>query len=595
MTFAGLSWGALAAIAGGISLTVLALYMLRRTPKPQLVSSVIFWMRAAESSRPRFLRASRIPWLAFLISLLVALLLVGELGDPRFGRGVRGTTVIVLAAGRSMGATFDGESRIDRAIREVRSWVDRTTIGGRVAVVRAGMRPETLLALTEDPADLSRALAGFSLDDGPADLAGALRLADRIVSTGGEAGQILLVADRDVEQETTATRVLIPVGVPSDTLAIADFSARRDPLAAGELTAEVMIRSFSSREASARLRILDGEVPLLDRRVTLRPGDGARVTAQGFSSERAELTARLDDIEIVGSEDALAIDDVAYAMVEPLRPLRVLLVSSGNAFLEAALAVHPNAQVERMDPGAFAGQDDDALSAYDVLVLDRTPLPEGRAPAAALLFSPTSGQLAAAGPAEHPHVSASLASHPALRGVRLSGVRVGRALRFATEPGDQVLIRSGEDALAIARELPGRRLVAFGIELGATDLVDREAFPLFVHDAMHWAAGAQDAIPLPHRLGEALVAGSGQTVLGPDGEPVGAGELASIRRQGIYHVGEHAVAFSGTEHADELSAGATGGRFRTANPLPPLAVLVAIALLALMLLEWTLLHRGRLE
>ncbi len=595
MTFAALGWSTLAAIAGGIALTVLALYMLRRTPKPQVVSNVTFWMRAVQSSRPRFLRAARIPWLAFLISLICALLLVGELGDPRFGQGVRGTTVIVLDAGRSMGATSGGERRIDRAVREVRRWVDRTTVGGRVAVVRAGMRPETLLALTEDPADLDRALQGFALDDGPADLAGALRLADRIVSTGGDAGQILLVADRDVELETNATRVLIPVGVPSDTVAIADFSARRDPLAAGEFVAQASVRSFSSREASARRRILDGDVSLLDRRVTLRPGDGARVTAQGFSAERAELTARLDEIEIVGSDDALAIDDAAHAVVEPLRPLRVLLVSAGNDYLEAALAVHPNAEVERIDATEFASRDDDALSTYDVLVLDRVPLPDGRAHPAALLFSPPSGQLGASGPAAEPHVSASLASHPALHGVRLDGIRIGRAQRFATEPGDQVLIRSGADALAVARELPGRRMLAFGIDLGATDLVDRDAFPLFVHHALQWAAGAHDAIPLPHRLGEALVASAGQTVLGPDGEAVDATELASIRHQGIYHVGEHAVAFSGTEHAEELSAGATGGRFRNTDPLPPLAVIVAVALLALMLLEWTLLHRGRLE
>jgi len=595
LSFAALSGGVLAAIAAAIGLTVLALYLLRRTPKPQVVSSVTFWMRAVENSRPRFLRASRIPWLAFLVSLLIALLFVGELGDPRFGRGVRGTTVIVLAAGRSMGARFQGETRSERAIREVRSWVDRTTIGGRVAVVRAGMRPETLLAVTEDPADLDRALRDFTLDDGPADLEGALRLADRIVATGGEAGQILLVADRDVELETRATRVLIPVGVPSDTLAIADFSARRDPLAAGEYTAQVTVRSFSAREASARLRILDGDVPLLDRRVTLRPNEGARITAQGFSAERSELVAQLTDITIAGSEDALAIDDVAHAVVEPLEPLRVLLVTGGNDYLEAALAVHPNASVERITPGELDGRSDEALAAYDALVLDRIPLREELTHPSVLLFSPPGGQLGAAGPAESPRVSASLASHPALRGVRLDAIRIGRALRFAVEAGDQVLIRSGADALAVARETPDRRLLSFGIDLGATDLVEREAFPLFVHHALGWVAVSRNDVPLPRRLGEPLRAAAGQAVLGPDGEPVSPTELAAIRRQGLYHVGERAVAFSGAEHAEALGAGATGGRFRTTDPLPPLALLVAIALLALIVLEWALLHRGRLQ
>ena len=569
MTFAGLSWGLLGGLAGLTALTVLALYLLRRTPKPQLVSNVTFWMRAAQSSRPRFLRASKIPWIAFLVSLLVALLFVAELGDPRFGKGVRGTTVIVLAAGRSMGA----EDAVER-----------------VAVVRAGMRPETLLALTEDNADLERALEGFELDDGPADLEGALLLADRIVAASGDAGQILLVADRDVEMDTESTRVLVPVGVPSDTIAIADFTARRDPLAAGEFVAEVQLQSFASREASARLRILDGDVPLLDRRVTLAAGEGARLLAQGFSAERAELTARLEEIEITASEDALAVDDQAFAVVAPLSPLRVLFVSPGSLFLEAALAVHPNAQVSQITPDAFGATD---LSAYDVLVLDRTPLPEGVEHSSVVLFAPTSGQLAASGEAEAPRVTVFLASHPALHGVRLDGVRVGRSLRFATDPGDQVLIRSGADALAVAREARGRRLVAYGLDLGATDLVEREAFPLMVHDSLHWAASARDEIPLPRRLGEPLYAD--ETVLGPDGEPVSATELAAIRRQGIYHQGERAIAFSGAVHARELSVGTSGGRFRNVDPLPPLAVLVALALLGLMVLEWTLLHRGRLE
>ncbi|HHH29024.1 MAG TPA: VWA domain-containing protein, partial [Polyangiaceae bacterium] len=433
MTFAAFTWPILAGIAAAAGLAVLVLYLLRRTPRPQLVSNIAFWMRAAQSSRPRFLRASKIPWLAFLVSLLVAMLVVAEIGDPRFGQGVRGTTVIVLAAGRSMGSTFAGERRVDRATREVRRWVDRSTAGGRVAVVRAGMRPETLLSLTEDPADLDRALEGFELDDGPADLRGAVRLADRIVTASGGPGQILIVADRDVDElETQATRVLVPVGVPADTIAIGDFSARRDPLAAGEYITQVQLRSFSSRESSARLQIYDGEVPLLDRRVTLRPGAGVSYDAQGFSAERAELVARLVDIEIIGGEDALAVDDVAYAVVPALDPLEVLYVSAGNPFLAAALAVHPNANVQAMSPAEFEGQGAEALAMYDVLVLDHIPLPESSSHPSVVLFSPPSGQLASLGPADSPHVTAILGSHPALRGVRLEGIRVRRALRFAT-------------------------------------------------------------------------------------------------------------------------------------------------------------------
>ncbi|MGE3636224.1 MAG: VWA domain-containing protein, partial [Sandaracinaceae bacterium] len=540
--------------------------------------------------------ASKIPWIAFLLSLLAALLFVGEIGDPRFGRGVRGTTVIVLDAGSSMGATFGSERRIDRAIREVRRWVDRTTASGRVAVVRAGMRPEALLALTEDPSDLERALAGFELDDGPADLRGALRLADRIIQTSGDPGQILVVADEDVEDaETVATRVLIPVGFPADTIAIADFTGRRDPGAAGEFVVHVQVQSFSSREASARLTILDGEVPLLDRNIDVRPGEGMRLSAQGFSAERAELTARLSDVEIAGSQDALPLDDVAYAVVPALEPLSVLLVTDGSLWLTSALAVHPNATVDVMSPADWESANDSTLSSYDVLLLDRVPLREGLQHPAVVLFAPEGGQLGGIGLAERPRISAFLASHPALNGVRMDGARIGVAQRLPTEAGDQVLIRSGSDAIAVARQLPGRRILAYGINLGFTDLVHREAFPLLVHQSLRWAAAVDDELPLPRRLGEPIYAAGAATVLGPDGEPVDATELAAIRRQGIYHVDTRAEAFSATVDARELPNGVSGGRFRNSDPLPPLAILVAGALMLLMLLEWTLLHRGRIE
>lgn len=595
MTFAAFSGATLAAIAAVAALAVLALYLLRRTPRPQLVSNVTFWMRAAQSSRPRFLRAARIPWLAFFVTLLIAALFVGEIGDPRFGEGVRGTTVIVLAAGRSMRVRSGGEARIERARREVRHWVDRTTAGGRVAVVRAGMRPETLLAVTEDPADLDRALNGFELDDGPADLAGGLRLADRIVEASGERGQILLVADRDVEEETMATRVLIPVGTPADTISIRDFSARRDPLAAGEFVASVRLRSFASRSASARLTIMDGEVPLLDRRVSMTAGEALELSAGGFSAAQAELTARLSDIELAGGEDALGLDDVAYAVVAPLEPLRVLYVSPGESWIRAALAVHPNAQVETVSPTEFGGLSEAARRAYHVLVLDRTPLPSDSTHPSAVLFSPPSGQLRAADEVRNPRITASMASHPALRGVRLDGLRIGRAASFAIEGGEQVLIRSGGDAIAVARESHDARRIAYGIDLSQTDLVQREAFPLLIHRSLHWAAAAQDELPLPHRLGEAIRVNPGEVVLGPNGALVSASDLESIRHQGIYYVDDRAIAFGATEHARPIPSGATAGRFRTSSRLPPLAVIVAATLLALMLIEWLLLHRGRLE
>src|SRR5690606_27492168 len=109
-------------------------------------------------------------WLSLLVTLLVALLMVILLGGPRFGTGVRGTTVLVVSADQSMGAVEDGLTRSDRAIGDVRRWVERAASSGRVAVVRAGIRPSLLVPLTDDTAAALQALDAFELDDGAADL-----------------------------------------------------------------------------------------------------------------------------------------------------------------------------------------------------------------------------------------------------------------------------------------------------------------------------------------------------------------------------------------------------------------------------------------
>ena len=130
MSFASLPlWGVLG-LLGATAVLVVLTYLLRRTPRPQAVSNIAFWMEAMQRARPRFLSSSRIPLLSLLVSLIIALLIAAEIGGPRFGEGVRGTTVIVLDAGSSMDAEDGTQTRFERALDETRRWVERSTSAG---------------------------------------------------------------------------------------------------------------------------------------------------------------------------------------------------------------------------------------------------------------------------------------------------------------------------------------------------------------------------------------------------------------------------------------------------------------------------------
>ena len=600
MTFAALPlWGILAAL-GAVAAAIIALYLLRRTPRPQLVSNVQFWVQAVQRSRPRWLRATRIPLLSLLVSLCVGLLLVTEIGDPRFGDGVRGTTVVVLAAGQSMNATELGRSRMERALDELAGWVGRATASGQVAVVRAGIRPSILMPLTSDDADLTRALDGFAADEGPADLAGATRLADRIVAASGGNGQILVIADRAPDVVTRAPTVLIPVGAPADSLAISAFSARRDPIAVGEYAVHCQVSSFTSRRARGRLVIRDREITIFDQRFEIGPFDQLAFRAQGFSSEQGELVARIEEIEVAGGEDALATDDVAYAVAEPLEATRVLVVGQEpNRWLDTVLDAHGALTVTRAEPAALARMDASALSQQDVVILDRVAPPASFSHPGVLLIAPPDGALDMdlGGTLQSPRVTASLVSHPAIGGVRLESVRIRRSRAIEPRPADAVLARSGGNALMVARDSQGSRRVALGFDLGSTDLVERVAFPLLMHHAVRWLAGRSSSALLSRVPGEPLPVAEGTTVLDHDGEAasVEAGFVDATELAGIYHVGERAVAYSAAATAAALPAAAPRAAPSQASGLPPLAVLLAGLLLIIVTAEWWLLHRGRLS
>ncbi len=593
MSFATLPVWLVGLVAATVTVGVVAIYLLRRTPRPQVVSSLAFWMEALERSRPRLLASTRIPLASLLVSLLVALLLVFEIGGPRFGEGVRGTTVIVVSAGRSMATEEGGTPRIDRAKDEVRSWVDRATGSGEVAVIRAGIRPRVLVPLTSDHGDLARALDGLDLDDAEADLDAAVKLADDVVRARGGVGQILVVADTAPERTTRAPTVLVPVGAHADTLAITRLSARRDPVAVGEYAVEAEVCSFSSRRARARLVVRDRDVVILDQAVALGPLERSVLRGQGFSSAQAELTARLEEIEIAGSRDALAADDVAYAVASPLETTRVLLVTADNPWLERVLSAHPALESRVARPAELASLDPDD---FDVVLLDSDAVP--LAHRAVLLWNPRQGSGVRLGETlERPRVTATLASHPALGGVRLDAVRIERARALVPAPGDRVLVRSGAHAIGLAREANGHRTVVLGFDLAETDLVEQVAFPLLVHHGVRWLAAHDRQPPLAAEPGTPLLAGAGATVLGPDGEPaeLTGGVVHDTERAGIYHVGERALAFDGAGSSAALTGPGTATARARTFALPPLSLLLAAGLLLLVLAEWALLHRGRLS
>jgi len=590
MSFAALPLWAVVAALVGTSIVVLLLYLLRRTPRITPVSNVAFWLEAMQRAKPRVLSSTKVPLISLLLTLIVALILAAEIGAPRFGQGVRGTTVVIIGAGASMGADDGGRLRIERAADEARTWIDRASGTGQVAVLRAGIRPTILSSLGDDPQP-DAILTDLAPDDGPADLSAAVQLADAIVAESGGGGQILLIADAAPEDRTVAPMVLVPVGAIVDSLAITKLSARRDPLAVGEYAVHVEVASFTSREGRARLLVRDRDVTIFDQPFRLGAGERTSFDAQGFSSAQGELTASLEDIQIAGSEDTLAADDVAYAVAPPLQRTRVLLVGDANPFLDGVLSAHSGVELTRASSTSDAEASD-----HDVIVFDGIDAPQSLEHPGVLAFGASAAGLSLGDPVSSPRITATLSGHDSLGGVRLDAVRIRSARALDVEPSDQVLARSEEAALMAARERGGRRALVVGFDLSETDLGERIAFPLFVHHALRWLSAYKTDTILSELPGSVLEVPGEVAVLDPEGEAAEteAGLLFETAEAGIYHVDERAIAVSGAEVAGPIPAPLLVPSDAALSRMPPLATLLAAFLLLVFLVEWWLLNRGTL-
>ncbi|HEX4463002.1 MAG TPA: VWA domain-containing protein, partial [Polyangia bacterium] len=334
----------------------------------------------------------------------------------------------------------------------------------------------------------------------------------------------------------------VPVGTSGDNVGITAFAVRR--YQANQTAYEVLIevQSFRAQPSTVTLQLQeDGEV-VESQKLTLAAGARVQRIYPDLAGDGARLVATLTD-----AHDALPLDDTAYALLPERRKQKVLLVSSGDLFLEGALLLDQNLDVDKIAPAAW---DAAATAKYDAVILDGFTPPPNAAPRTNALWLDPHGAGApftVRGSVDGPVVTETTASHPLMRWVALKDLNIAKASTFALEPGDVAVASSFKQPIIVARDKGGRKTVAFGFELQRSDLPLRVAFPILLINALDWFAGSDGGLLASYATGHTwrLPAPPGATSLAvqaPDGEraeaPVHDGRASYLGRHvGFYSVG----------------------------------------------------------
>ena len=330
------------------------------------------------------------------------------------------------------------------------------------------------------------------------------------------------------------------------------------------------------------------------------------------------MTARLD------TTDALASDNVAYAVLPVEPPKRVLLVTKGNWFLEKLLAADQSIAFELLTPDAFTPA---LASKFDAVVLDDF-LPANFDFAKArgnYFFIKQTPFNTSEPPLDQPLISDLESGHPALRLVSLQNITLLHAAPLAVPKIEdwtwQAPIRSFEHPLMITGERHGGapRVAALAIDIADSDLPLRVAFPLLISNTLHWLTGEETSPVLRRRAGEALPLAAGESVrVDPrspwtkDAQSASAPVARTLFEplvNGFYEWqnrdGHRWLAVNTFSEAESDLRAANSPTSSSSAALPvvsvarlagwPLWQYLAAAALALFALEWWLFHRRRTE
>jgi hypothetical protein len=502
---------------------IVALWLLRPRRPRLRIPSVLLWPNSPAERRSaspwQRLRQHPLLWLQLLIAAILALaaaqpFLPSEAANQR--------VIALLDASGSMRATDVSPSRWDAARAAVVNLARGLGPDQTLSVLRLDDQPRVLLADTRDPSAVQAALAAESPTYGPIDAATSLSLATGLAR--GAPSEWVLVGDGQFPD------VPLGVGMPSGTrfrfvsidnpsagnVALTSLSLRA---AGNSLAGQIGIDNQSDVEASGSVELasMTGEVGgegavVATRAWSAGPRRATYVSWDDIPAGASWFSARLRDVSPADA-NALPNDDQAWAIAPAPEASdtqqRALLVTSGNTFLERALAVDSNLRTFKVAPADWPNLlSQGGATAYPLVVLDRQPR-EAAPPRGSALYV---GGWAASDQSQtfQPRLIAPVPDHPLLRNVDWSEVRVGQAARLSADAlnGWQTVVDSDGGPLLLTRSVRDndqvRREALLTFELGESDLPLRSAFPVLMANLLDWLAPRPAGNPRSVAPGAAL-------------------------------------------------------------------------------------------
>jgi len=533
--FSWWQWSILAAVPPAI----VALYFLKLKRRPLEVPSTYLWHKSIEDLHVNTIwQRLRRNLLLFLQLLLVILAILALLRPSWSGKMLVGERFIFLVDNSaSMQATDVEPSRLEEAKRRVGQLIDQMDSGDVAMIVSFADSARVEQMFTDNRRELRRSLAAIKPSQRTTSAAEAIKVASGLANPGRSAddvndyqvakarpAKVFVLSDGRFDPVVgfslgNLEPVYMPIGEPgAANLGILAFSVRRHELNPQFLQAFARLENFGSSDVSVDVELLL-DSPLVDagggwqlintHQVDLAAGEARGIALDVGTVASAGLKLRL------AASDHLALDNEAYATVNPPRRAKVLLVTPGNQPLRWGLETKAAQQIAELtiEPPEFLKEEKTyrqpaAAGAYDLVIYDRCQ-PQ-QMPQANTLFigrlPPLTGWKAEP-KVDLPQVIDTDPTHPLTEWIDLGNVILHQATPLVVPPGGSLLVDSDAGPLLAIAPREGFEDAVMGFllidevlregkpeTLLETNWPTRPSFAVFILNVLYYLGGQRQAL-----------------------------------------------------------------------------------------------------
>ena len=477
----------------GVTLpVVIVFYLLKVRRHDEEISSTFLWndlIRDLAAHEP----LQRLKWsMLLLLQLLGLALLTITLARPFSEQtGEKPVHAVLLLDGSaSMQASDVQPTRFARAVQDARAALSRLPENSLATAILVTAHPQVLVAASADRRQVDRALADAHPSGAAADMREALLLAR---SLGGDpaARRISVFTDgaftlpQDLPDDLGSVEVDQVAPSSTGNVAVTTVSTRPDPRDNRRQQLFTRVENFSSISMQAVLTMaVDGQV------LEERPIELAANAANDQVFEELPAGAQWASVSVSSrrgdAENALSLDDTAYAVLVQRKPAEVLLVSTGNQFLEKVLSLLPGVDLYRIPARRYLAVEADR---FDVVVFDDylpPLLPRGNL---LVVNPPTRGPFRTTGEIRRPRVATWEREDPLLAFVDMRDLTVNRATKLDLPRWAKALVSTADGIPLFAAGQDGERRVAIvPFDIQQSNLPLSPAFPILMSNVLGYLA-----------------------------------------------------------------------------------------------------------